>query len=168
MQVLKAGENKLLLLELDTGFIEKILRQAGFEFRLDDQSRRVVLDLNAQGRQAPLLLFDAADPANLGWFSRCQFYVDGATGAVLQTPMQLANQRDRAGHALPHAIRVQINKELPASFRMPNKAPVTEQMVYAVLYDFLNALLNTGVGVCGGSVVKPLAGRTEPSASKRV
>ena len=84
------------------------------------------------------------------------------SGAVLQTPIQLANQRDRAGRALPYAIRLQINKELPASFRLPNKAPVTEQMIYHVLYNFLNALMNTGVGVCGGSVVKPLAGRTEP------
>ena len=166
MQVLKAGEHKLLLLELDTEFIENIARQAGFEFRLEDQSRRVLLDLNAQGRQAPLLLFDAADPANLGWFSRCQFYVDGLSGAVLQTPIQLANQRDRSGRALPHAIRLQINKELPASFRLPNRAPVTEQMVYAVLYNFLNALLNTGVGVCGGEVVKPLAGRTEPPGNR--
>jgi hypothetical protein len=74
----------------------------------------------------------------------------------------IANQRDRAGRALPHAIKLQISKELPASFRMPNKQPVSEQMVYAVLYNFLNALLNTGVGVCGGTVVRPLAGRTEP------
>jgi hypothetical protein len=166
MQVLKAGAEKFLLLELDPEFIENIARQAGFEFRVDDQSRRLVLDLNAQGRQAPLLLFDAADPANLGWFSRCQFYVDGASGAVLQTPIQLANQRDRSGHALPHAIRLQINKELPASFRLPNRAPVSEQTVYHVLYNFLNALLNTGVGVCGGTVVKPLAGRTEPPGNR--
>jgi hypothetical protein len=166
MQVLNAGDDKLLLLELDTEFIENIAKQAGFEFKLDDQSRRVVLDLNAEGRQAPLLLFDAADPANLGWFSRCQFYVDGLSGAVLQTPIQLANTRDRSGRALPHAIRIQINKELPATFRLPNKAPVTEQMVYAVLYNFLNALLNTGVGVCGTAVVKPLAGRTEPQANR--
>ena len=67
---------------------------------------------------------------------------------------------------MPHAIRLQINKELPATFRLPNKAPVTEQMVYAVLYNFLNALLNTGVGVCGTAVVKPLAGRTEPPVSR--
>jgi hypothetical protein len=166
MQVLNAGDDKLLLLELDTEFIENIAKQAGFEFKLDDQSRRVVLDLNAEGRQAPLLLFDAADPANLGWFSRCQFYVDGLSGAVLQTPIQLANKHDRSGRALPHAIRIQINKELPATFRLPNKAPVTEQMVYAVLYNFLNALLNTGVGVCGTAVVKPLAGRTEPAANR--
>lgn len=166
MQVLNAGDEKLLLLELDTEFIENIAKQAGFEFKLDDQSRRVVLDLNAEGRQAPLLLFDAADPANLGWFSRCQFYVDGLSGAVLQTPIQLANKHDRSGRALPHAIRIQINKELPATFRLPNKAPVTEQMVYAVLYNFLNALLNTGVGVCGTAVVKPLAGRTEPAANR--
>jgi hypothetical protein len=49
---------------------------------------------------------------------------------------------------------------------LPGKQPVTEQMVYAVLYNLLNALLNTGVGVCGGSVIKPLAGRTEPHGSK--
>jgi hypothetical protein len=166
MQVLNAGEDKLLLLELDPEFIENIAKQAGFEFKLDDQSRRVILDLNAEGRQAPLLLFDAADPANLGWFSRCQFYVDGLSGAVLQTPIQLANTRDRSGRAMPHAIRLQINKELPATFRLPNKAPVTEQMVYHVLHNFLNALLNTGVGVCGTAVVKPLAGRTEPAANQ--
>ena len=166
MQVLQAGRHKLLLLELDTEFIENIARQAGFEFRLDDQDRSVVLDLNADTRQAPLLLFNAADPANLGWFSRCQFYVDGASGAVLQTPIQLANQRDRSGRTLPNAIRLQITKELPANFRLPNKAPVTEQSIYQVLYNFLNALVNTGVGVCGGPVVQPLAGRTEPQLNR--
>src|SRR5215472_12514983 len=166
MQVLQAGRHKLMLLELETEFVENIARQAGFEFRLEDEERRVVLDLSAPERQAPLLLFDASDPANLGWFSRCQFYVDGTSGAVLQTPITISNQRDRSGRALPHAVRLQINKELPASFRLPNRAPVTEQMVYAVLYNFLNALLNTGVGVCGGTVVKPLAGRTEPPGNR--
>src|SRR5438046_2628471 len=140
MQVLKAGRHKLLLLELDTEFIENIARQAGFEFRLEDHSRRVVLDLNAEGRQSPLLLFDAADPANLGWFSRCQFYVDGNSGAVLQTPMQLANQLDRGGKPQSQAVRLTITKELPASYRLPGKQPLTEQVVYALLYNFLNAL----------------------------
>ena len=166
MQILQAGRHKLLLLELDAGSLENVARQAGFEFKLEEQSRRVVLELTVEGRQAPLLLFDAADPGNLGWFSRCQFYVDGASGAVLQTPILLANQRDRSGRALPHAIRLQINKELPVTFRLPNKTPVTEQTVYSVLYSFLNALLNTGVGVCGAGVVKPLAGRTEPAANR--
>lgn len=166
MQILQAGRHKWLLLELDTESLENIARQAGFEFKLEDQARRVLLELTAEGRQAPLLLFDAADPGNLGWFSRCQFYVDGNSGAVLQTPIMIANQRDRSGRALPHAVRVQINKELPVSFRLPNKAPVTEQTVYAVLYSFLNALLNTGVGVCGAGVVKPLAGRTEPPGNR--
>ena len=166
MQVLQAGRHKLLLLELDPEFIENIARQAGFEFKLEDQERRVLLDLSAEERLAPLLLFDAADPANLGWFSRCQFYVDGVSGTVLQTPIQIANQHDRGGRALPNAIRLQINKELPVTFRLPNKAAVTEQTIYAVLYNVLNALLNTGVGVCGGGAVKPLAGRTEPQASR--
>src|SRR5215472_5713476 len=166
MQVMQAGPHKLLLLELDPDFVTNIAKQAGFEFRLNDSARQLTLELVANDRQAPLLLFDAADPGNLGWFSRCQFYVDGASGAVLQTPILLANQRDRSGRALPHAIRLQINKELPVTFRLPNKAPVTEQTVYAVLYSFLNALLNTGVGVCGVGVVKPLAGRTEPAANR--
>src|SRR5947209_1049888 len=161
MQVLDAGPNKYLMLELDPEFIGNIARQAGFEFKIDNQSRVLSLDLSAADRQAPLLLFDAADPGNLGWFSRCQFYVDGTSGSVLQTPLSVANQRDRSGRALPHAIRVQITKELPGTFRMPGRQPVNEQVIYAVLYNLLNALLNTGVGVCGGPTVKPLAGRTE-------
>src|ERR1700747_2505973 len=119
MQVLQAGPHKLLLLELDREFIENIARQAGFEFRFEEESRRVLLDLNAESRQAPLLLFDAADPANLGWFSRCQFYVDGRTGGVMQTPMSVANKRDRAGRNVGNCLRLRIAKELPASFRLP-------------------------------------------------
>jgi hypothetical protein len=166
MQVLQAGQHKLILLELDADFVANLVKQAGFEYRLENRDRSLNLDLVANERQAPLLLFDAADPGNLGWFSRCQFYVDGSTGAVLQTPIQIANQRDRSGRTLPHSVRLQITKELPATFRLPGKQPVTEQMVYAVLYNLLNALLNTGVGVCGGNVVRPLAGRTETHGSR--
>jgi hypothetical protein len=161
MQVVLAGEHKFLLLELDPDSVGTIAKQAGFEYRIEDSDRSMCLHLSVLDRQAPLLLFDAADPGNLGWFSRCQFYVDGKTGAVLQTPMSLANQRDRSGHTLPDSVRLKIAKELPASFRMPGKQPVNEQLVYAVLFNLLNALLNTGVGVCGGSIVKQLAGRTE-------
>jgi hypothetical protein len=161
MQVLSAGDHKFLLLELDTDFVGNIAKQAGFEYRIEENPRSMCLDLLAAGRQAPLLLFDAADPGNLGWFSRCQFYVDGKSGSVLQTPISLANQKDRSGRTLPHSVRLQITKELPASFRLPGKQPVNEQMVYQVLTHLLNALLNTGVGVCGSSIVKPLAGRTE-------
>jgi hypothetical protein len=161
MQVVAAGDHKFLQLELDADFIASIAKQSGFECRIEEHRRSLCVDLTASGRQAPLLLFDAADPGNLGWFSRCQFYVDGKTGAVLQTPISLANQKDRTGHILPDSVRLQIAKELPASFRLPGKQPVTEQTVYAVLYNLMNALLNVGVGVCGGGIVKPLAGRTE-------
>jgi|SRR5579871_1677176 len=161
MQVLQAGEHKFLLLELDPELVGTIAKQAGFEFKLEERKRILSLELVAADRQAPLLLFDAADPGNLGWFSRCQFYVDGKTGSVLQTPISLGNLRDRSGRALPNSVRLQIAKELPPSFRMPGKQPVTEQVVYAVLYNLLNALVNTGVGVCGGPAIKPLAGRTE-------
>ena len=166
MQVLQAGRHKLLLLELDPEFIENIARQAGFEFKLEDQERCVLLELSAGDRQAPLLLFDAADPANLGWFSRCQFYVDGRTGSVMQTPITLANKRDRAGKANRNSVRIGIAKELPAGFRLPGKQPLTEQVFYSLLFEFLTALTKTGVAVCGGGVVQPLAGRTEAVGSR--
>ena len=166
MQVLQAGRHKLLLLELDPEFIENIARQAGFEFKLEDQERRVVLELSAEDRQAPLLLFDAADPANLGWFSRCQFYVDGRTGSVMQTPMTLANKRDRGGKAHLNAVRLIICKELPATFRLPGNQPLTEQVFYHLFLNFLNALTKNGVAVCGAGSIQPLAGRTETVGSR--
>jgi hypothetical protein len=161
MQVAQAGQHKLIVLELDPEILTNVAKQAGFDSKLEDGKRTVSLELTVVDRQSPLLLFDAADPGNLGWFSRCQFYVDGQTGQVLQTPMILANNRDRAGRPLPDSILVQFTKELPVTFRLPGKHPVTEQTVYAVFLSFLNALIQTGVGVCGGPVVKPLAGRTE-------
>jgi hypothetical protein len=161
MQVLQAGSYKYILLELEPELIENIVHQAGFESRMKDNQRTITLDLNLPANQGTLLLFDAADPANLGWFSRCQFYVDGRTGAIMQTPIALANRRDRSGRLLPHSVRVSITKELPATFRLPGKQPLTEQVFYALLFNFLSALLKTGVAICGGDVVQPLAGRTE-------
>jgi hypothetical protein len=166
MQVLEAGPNKYLLLELDPDTVANVAKQTGFDCKIDDRVRVMSLDLTALDRQAPLLLFDAADPGNLGWFSRCQFYVDGKSGSVLQTPLAIANQRDRQGKAIPYSVKVQIAKELPGSFRMPGRQPVSEQVVYTVLYNLLNALLNTGVGVCGGPTVKPLAGRSDTVGPK--
>src|SRR5690349_3904136 len=159
MQVLQAGPHKLLLLELDPEFLGNIIKQAGFEYKLENGQRSITVDLNAPGRQAPLLLFDAADPGNLGWFSRCQFYVDGKTAMVLQTPIRIANVRDGRGNLIQNSLRMQITKELPPNFRLPGKNPVNEQSLYTVLFNFLSALLNTGVAVCGAGIVKPLAGR---------
>lgn len=161
MQVVQAGSHKLIQLEFEPEILGSIAKQAGFECKLVDGKRALSLELKASGRPGPLLLFDAADPANLGWFSRCQFYVDGQTGLVLQTPISVGNLKDRTGRTLPDALRVQLAKELPVNFRLPGKSPVTEQMVYAVLLSFLNALVTSGVGVCGGPVVKALAGRTD-------
>jgi hypothetical protein len=161
MQVLQAGPHKLIYLELQSEMVANIARQAGFDTKAKDSQRTIQLDLSSPGRQGPLLLFDAADPANLGWFSRCQFYVDGRTGTVMQTPITLANKRDRAGKAQLYAVRLAIAKELPASFRLPGKQPLTEQVFYHLLFNFLTALNKTGVAVCGSGSVQPLAGRTE-------
>jgi hypothetical protein len=166
MQVLQAGKHKLILLEIDAATVSAVAQQAGFEARLKDSSRGILLDLTADQRETPLLLFDAADPANLGWFSRCQFYVDGRTGGVMQTPMYVANKRDRAGRNLANSLRMRISKELPASFRLPGKQPMTEQVFYAMLNNFLQALVRTGVAICGASVVQPLAGRSEAPGSR--
>ena len=117
MQVLEAGDYKYLLLELDSEFVANIARQAGFEFKIDDGKRTLSLDLLATDRQAPLLLFDAADPGNLGWFSRCQFYVDGRNGAVLQTPLSVANQRT----APDRPFLTQSSCRLPKNCRAASK-----------------------------------------------
>lgn len=161
MQVLQAGSQKLILLELEAETLENIFRQAGFEHHIHEAPRAVTMDLVASDRQTPLLLFDASDPANLGWFSRCQFYVDGTSGVVLQTPISVSNLRDQNGRPSPYGVRIHIAKELPADFRLPGKTSLNEKTVYAVLYNFLNALLNTGVGLCGRAVVQPLTARPE-------
>src|SRR6266851_2691905 len=137
MQVLQAGQHKLIFLELDNDTVTNVARQAGFESRLKDTPRDILLDLIATSRQGPLLLFDAADPANLGWFSRCQFYIDGRTGSIMQTPMTLANKRDRGGKPHRNSVRLGIAKELPATFRLPGKQALTEQVFYHLLLNFL-------------------------------
>src|SRR3954463_9401078 len=139
MQVLQAGTHKLIYLELQPQMVAKIARDAGFETRAKDGQRSIQLELSTPGRQSPLLLFDAADPANLGWFSRCQFYVDGRTGAVLQTPISIANKRDRSGRIVPNALRLRISRELPSTFRLPGKMPLTEQVFYGMFNNFLQA-----------------------------
>ena len=159
MQVVQAGSQKLLCLELENDVIEQMAQQLSLECRLEDDARALTLHLSAPNRQTPLLLFDAADPSNLGWFSRCQFYVDGQTAAVLQTPFWIANVRDNRGHALPTSLRLKVSKELPENFRLPGNNAINEQNVYAILFNFLNALLSTGVAVCGTTLVRPLAGR---------
>jgi hypothetical protein len=161
MQVLQAGGHELISLELDPELVTRIAQQAGFACKVTDSKRGLIADLTAEDREGPLLLFDASDPANLGWFSRCQFYVDGHTGAVLQTPMLVGNFKDAGGRPLANSIRLQISKELPASFRLAGKQQITEQVVYSVLANLLTALMQTGIAICGGSVVRPLAGRTE-------
>jgi hypothetical protein len=166
MQVLQAGQHKLIYLELQPEMVTNIAKQVGFDTQTKDGQRSIQLDLSTPARQSPLLLFDAADPANLGWFSRCQFYVDGRTGSVMQTPITLANKRDRAGKANRNSVRIGIAKELPAGFRLPGKQPLTEQVFYSLLFEFLTALTKTGVAVCGGGVVQPLAGRTEAVGSR--
>ena len=161
MQVLQAGRHKLIYLELQPEMVTSIARQAGFDARTRDGQRSIQIDLSAVERNAPLLLFDAADPANLGWFSRCQFYVDGRSGSVMQTPITLANKRDRSGVPSRSSVRLTIAKELPASFRLPGKQALNEPVFYHLLDNFLNALIKTGVAVCGTGAVEPLAGRTE-------
>ncbi len=161
MQVLQAGRHKLIYLELDAETIINVARQAGFEAKVKDGPRTIQLDLSFPAREGPLLLFDAADPANLGWFSRCQFYVNGRSGAVMQTPITVANKRDRSGRPYSTEVRLGISKELPATFTMPGNQPLTETVFYHVLFNFLNGLARNGVAVCGAGVIQPLAGRTE-------
>jgi hypothetical protein len=164
MQIVQAGERQLVLMEFDADMLRQGALETGFDCEVEDQSRGITLILDAPGREGPLLLFDAADPSNTGWFSRCTYYVDGVTGLVLQTPFLLANRRRPNGSIDPRSIALQVRKELPVTFRFPARQPVNEKSVYAVLFGFLKALQETGVGVCGAKVIQPLAGRVDAPA----
>jgi hypothetical protein len=158
MRFVQAGHQQLIALDPDHSVIRNLVKQAGYDCTIRDESRRLVLDVRPNSPQAPLLLFDAGDPANQGWFSRCQFYVDSASGRVLQTPIVMANCRDNDGKLLPK-LRISVLKELPASFQLPGHQNVSEQVVYSLLYNLLAALKETGVAVCGKGGIRPLAGR---------
>lgn len=162
-----AGDHRLVLLEYDLEMLASVARASDFQVEIQETSRAVTLDLWAEQRSEPLLFFDAADPANLGWFSRCQFYVDGANGVVLQTPISVGNKRDRTGNLLPDAVRLRLSKEVPADFRLPGQQQIQENVIYELLFNFLKAVMSVGVGVCGGPVFRPLSGRREPAVSKR-
>lgn len=157
MRILQAGDRKLIGLEPEKEILQNLVAQAGFDCELNESGRQVVLEVKPTAPSDPILLFDAGHPANLGWFSRCQFYVDGFSGAVLQTPLTIANCRDAEGLPL-HRVRIALSKELPTSFRVPGHEQVSEQIVYTVLYNLLVALRETGVAVCGGPGIEPLAG----------
>lgn len=161
MQLFQAGASQFLLLELDHDLLLQGAREAGFDCEAEESPRNVLLHLTSPPEEGPLLLFDASDPANTGWFSRCYFYVDGLTGDVLQTPFTVANQFDKTGRLNHRAISVQIRKELPLHFRLPGRQMASEKVVYAVLFNFLNALRNVGVGLCAPNVVRPIAGRSD-------
>ncbi len=157
MQVVRAGSDELVVLELDLEFLENVARQAGFACELRDERRFVLMNLTAVDRSTPLLLFDAASPTNTGWFSRCQFYIDGGNGKVLQTPLVVANRRDGDGDVDPMAISLQIVKELPVNYKLPGQTQVNEQAIYALIFNFLLSVVNNGVGVCGAGSVVPLS-----------
>jgi hypothetical protein len=161
MQVLQARGEKYILLEFDEAMVENAIRSAGYSVNITEEPRALIVDVLAEDRQAPLLLFDAADENNAGWFSRCQFYVDGGSGAVLQTPLAIANIRDMQGKVLPNALRIHILKELPVRYRLPGRQPITEQVVCGLLHNLLLALTKIGVGICGGRSIVALTGRHE-------
>jgi hypothetical protein len=158
MRFVQAGSQQLIALDPDHSVIRNVVKQAGYDCTMRDESRRLVLEVRPSSPQDALLLFDASDPANVGWFSRCQFYVDGASGQVLQTPIVMANCFDNDGKLVPK-LRISVLKELPASFQMPGRQNVSEQVVYSLLYNLLAALKETGVAVCGQGGIRPLAGR---------
>jgi hypothetical protein len=166
MQLLQAGKHRLLLLEYDMEQLAQVCQQAGFSVSIEETSLALTLDLTATERQVPLLVFDAAEPANLGWFSRCQFYIDGATGNVLQTPISVGNKRGPRGQLELEGVRLRLAKELPPGFKLPGRQNVSEQVIYGLLFNLLSAMLQAGVAVCGTGVFRPLHGRREPVGSR--
>lgn len=157
MRYLQAGEQQLVALDPDNDTLRQLVQQAGFSCKIVAERRRVNLEVTALEETGPLLLFDASEAANLGWFSRCQFYVDSISGVVLQTPLVVSNCFD--GNELARdRLSISMATELPAEFRLPGRRSLTEQVVYALIYNLLTALRETGVALCGRSGIRPLAG----------
>ena len=157
MRYLQAGDQQLVALDPDDNTLRALVQQAGYVCEIVKDRRRVSLEVHAVESSGPLLLFDASDPANLGWFSRCQFYVDSLSGVVLQTPLFVSNCFDGKELARDRLL-VSVATELPAGFRLPGRRSLTEQVVYALIYNLLTALHESGVALCGKSGILPLTG----------
>lgn len=157
MRYVQAGEQQLVALDPDHETLQKLVQQAGFSCEITEERRRVILEIRALEPNGPLLLFDASDPANLGWFSRCQFYVDSISGVVLQTPLLLSNCYE-SGEVQRDRLRISLATELPAGFRLPGKRSLSEHVIYALLFNLLTALRESGVALCGAQGLRPLAG----------
>lgn len=169
MHYLEARGQRLVALEPDEATLRSLAEQAGYSCEVQAYDRQVVLRLSPSNPQESFVLFDAADPANLGWFSRCQFYADGLSGKVLQTPFTLANSRV-GGRVQSNSLQVALLTELPASFTLPGHQNVSEQVIYSLLFNLLTALRENGVAVCGRGSVEPLTGsrrarQTQPRLS---
>ena len=116
MQVLQAGQHKFIYLELQPEMVASIARQAGFETKAKDSPRTIHLDLSAPVRHGPLLLFDAADPANLGWFFPRPLF-RGGRRRKNQTP---ENAGDQAPPGRPGAA---TRRAAPPPARHPPPTP---------------------------------------------
>ncbi len=55
-------------------------------------------------------------------------------------------------------LRISMATEVPAGFRLAGKKSLSEQVVYALLFNLLTALRDTGVALCGSAGLQPLAG----------
>ena len=166
VRFLQAGEQKLVALEPDQDVVRNVVQQAGFEAEIRQSEKRLVLEVSPSEPGDPILLFDATDPANLGWFSRCQFYVDGLSGIVLQTPIVISNSR-RQGVVQSDRLLVSLSTELPVGFQLPGRQNLSEQVVYALLYNLLTALRENGVAICGTGSIEPLAGGPKRAERRR-
>jgi hypothetical protein len=112
LQVLQAGRHKLILLELELELLTNLAKQAGFDSKIEDSARSLLLDLTATGRQSPLLLFDAADPANLGWFSDASSTWKAEPARSCRHPSRLPT----------NAIARVIRKPTPFGFASPKNS----------------------------------------------
>ena len=163
MRYLQAGDQHLVALEPDTDILKRVVQEAGYSCEIFEERRRLSLEVRALDPSGPLLLFDASDAKNLGWFSRCQFYVDSVSGVVLQTPLLVANCFDK-GTLVRDRVRVSMATELPAGFRLPGgRRGMTERVVYGLVFNLLTALQQTGVALCGNGGVRPLTGKRSKS-----
>ena len=162
MQVLQAGQHKLIYLELEPEMVSSIAKQAGFDTKAKDRRARhhagphggrpaVAAAAVRCGRSGqPGMVF--ALPVLHGWPHR-------GGDANAHHPGEQARPRRQARSAIPCASISPRNCRPASGCRASSRSP--SRCLYALLFNFLNALMKTGVAVCGGDAVQALAGRTE-------
>ena len=113
-----------------------IARQAGFETKAKDFAANHPSRLERAGAPGASVLLRCSRSGQSRLVLALPVLRGRAHGSIMQTPMTLANKRDRGGKAQFHAVRLTICKELPAAFRLPGRPTADRASLLSPVPEF--------------------------------